>query len=49
MNPTLTAEELLRDDTPDRVLAFLASRSKQSARQLSAPASEVFKGIGIFT
>jgi hypothetical protein len=45
MNPTLTAEELLRDNTPERVLAFLASRSRQSARQLSAPASEVFKGI----
>jgi len=45
MNPEFTAEDILVDDTPDRVLAFLASRSKQSARQLSAPASEVFKGI----
>jgi hypothetical protein len=45
MNPTLTAEDLLRSDVPEQVLAFLASRSKQSVRQLSAPASEVFKGI----
>jgi hypothetical protein len=47
MNPTLTAtaEEFLRDDKPERVLAFLASRSKQSARQLPAPANEVFDGI----
>jgi len=47
MNPTFTAtpEELLRDDKPERVLAFLAARSRQSARQLSAPASEVFDGI----
>jgi hypothetical protein len=30
---------------PEGALAFLASRSKKSARQVSAPASEVFKGI----
>jgi len=45
MNPTLTAEKLLQDDAPGGVLAFLASRSKQSSRRLSAPASDVFKGI----
>src|SRR5579864_3166214 len=33
-------------DSPENaVLAFLASRSRQPARQLSAPATEVFKGI----
>src|SRR5690242_7551393 len=48
MNPTLAAEDLtLTSGTqgPDLVLRVLASRSKHSARQLSAPASEVFSGI----
>jgi hypothetical protein len=48
MHSSLTAEDIrliFRDDAPELVLPFLASRSKQSARQLSAPASEVFKGI----
>lgn len=44
---TLTeAEQAFANDRPvDSVLVFLASRSRKSARELPAPASEVFKGI----
>ena len=40
------AEQAFAKDRPlDSVLVFLASLSKKSARELPAPASEVFKGI----
>ena len=48
MSIALTIEEatlMLHDETADGALAFLASRSRRSAQQLSPPASEVFKGI----
>lgn len=39
------AEALLREQTPlEGVLTLLASRSKRSARELSAPVEEVFRG-----
>jgi len=38
-------EAVLRDRSPaERVLTFLASRSKRSGRELSAPIEEVFRG-----
>jgi hypothetical protein len=49
MNDTLTLEAAglaLRGEKPiECVLAFLASRSRSSARELSEPASNVFKGV----
>lgn len=48
MNPACTMDDfgIASSDSPENaVLAFLASRSRQPARQLSAPAVEVFKGI----
>lgn len=48
MNVAPTIEEvalIFQNERPEGALAFLASRSRKSARQLSAPASEVFKGI----
>jgi hypothetical protein len=49
MNAALTMEEAgqaLRNVNLEGPLAFLASRSRKSAQQLSPPASEVFNGIG---
>ena len=48
MNPGCTMDDFgfAPSDRPENaVLAFLASRSRQPSRQLSAPAVEVFKGI----
>jgi hypothetical protein len=48
MNPVCTMEDLglaRCDRSENAVLAFLASRSPHPARQLAAPAVEVFKGI----
>ena len=48
MNEALTIEEAglsLLEKPMEGVLAFLASRSRKSARELSEPASEVFRGI----